>query len=556
MPTDGGMGTDGGEPDIDSGTPPQIDAGVVSGVLINEVVLTPQRDWSKSGGVGEPFDGDPGTGTVSALDQYIEIINASDQTVSLSGWSIEVQDSSDGSVDATPLRNDEEANIVVRTSPGSSLASLKPGAFAILGNPTGTIGTDAYIVLRDNRGQLVDDVEIGDRADDDPSNGAPAPNQNGFAIGAFEEAIARPEGAGDTNNDGADFDKMFATPLRANVPPAPDEFDSTAPSAGAPDEGTDDWPINDFVRIKFSEQLKAADITASDLELRVNGLARAIDAITFSEFDSVILAGTTGVLPFGATVELVAKTTITDYAGNPLAAQQTITFNTEAAPPDSPAVMMTEICVEAQQDWSHSSGNGGIPFSKTPGTGSISASDEWIELRVITPTPLDLTDYTIEIFNGPSTDGPPLHITEFDDGKVDDGELRFFPATSVLTRVTTGTFVVLGNPTGSMDDDVYVILRDADGTILDEVEIGGINGSNDRGGDGANNGAPEPNLNGESTAIDRDETISRRVNGGGVHVDDGDDVDNWVHAAATLGAANTATDEPPPLPPAPGSARR
>lgn len=516
-------------PPID-GTPP-IDATIVTGVVINEVVLFPQNDWS-----GGDFLGPIGDGTVSTLDQFVEIQNRSGEVVSLIGWKIDVIDSSSGEIESTPLLPDEEEDVTVAVTPGSSFAALQPGHFLVLGNPQGSISTDAYIMLKDTVGNIIDDLEVGvrDRAGDG-DDGAPGPGENGFSRGNFDEAIARPDGQADTDNDRADFIKMFATPLAANVNPARNPGDTTPPNASAPADAND-WPVTRALEVVFNEPLDAAVIGTSSVSLSVNGQNRPVSRLSFADFDRRLRVETVGALPFGASATVTVDGSVTDYAGNALGSDEVIDFQTEDAPPNNADVIITEICVEAQQDWNHS-GGGGMPFSNTPGpnTSSISSSDEWIELRVLSG-PVDLTGYTVEIFNGPNIDGPSLEITELDEDRVFDQELRFFGAGASLTSVPAGAHAVVGNPTGSMNDDVYVVLRDASGQILDEVEIGGNEADVDRGGDGLGNGAPESGANGESNTVD-DETVAR-VTSSGDPVDTGGDIDDWNHSFATLGAPN------------------
>jgi hypothetical protein len=535
-PTDGGNDpTVDAAPGVDGAVPP--DAGPVptTAVVINEVVLAPQQDWGSTSNGNIPFDGTPGTGTVSSRDQYIEILNTGTTPVSLIGWRIEITDSSDGA-EVTPLAPNMEAGIELVFSVGSTQAALLPGGFAVLGNPNGTVGLDAYIVLKDNRGVVVDDVEIGDENENDAEDGAPAAGQNGFARGAFEEAVGRPEDQADTDNDRADFDKMYATPLGPNRPP-PTQAENTPPTVAAP-QGTTNWPVNQFVRAVFNERLQAAALISSDVTITVNGNARSVERLTFTDGDKILIAETAGVLPFGASVTLTLRTTIRDYNGNPLAAQQQISFTTEAAPANNGNIILNELCIDAQQDWDHSSG-GGSPFGQTPGPDAtdVSSSDEWIELLVSpnVANAVDLSGYRLEVFNGPNIDGPAVLVTVFDDTKVADGELKFFGG-GQLTGVPASARVVVGDPTGSISNDAYIVLRDASGTIVDEVEVGGNTGATDRGGDGNNNGAPDAGLNGNSTG-QADETVSRRRDANGA-IDTGNDVSDWVHQAATLGQPN------------------
>jgi hypothetical protein len=87
-----------------------------------------------------------------------------------------------------------------------------------------------------------------------------------------------------------------------------------------------------------------------------------------------------------------------------------------------------------------------------------------------------------------------------------------------------------------MENDIYLVLRDATGVILDEVEIGGNSANTDRGGDGIEppgEGAPDKGLNGRSSGL-ADETISRLRNGAGNAVDTGNDAADWIQGAATI----------------------
>jgi hypothetical protein len=535
----GGPGDDGGTPPVDAapGTdgsvPPDAAPVPTTAVVINEVVLSPQQDWGGTSGGNIPFDSTPATGSVSSSDQYIEIMNAGTTPVSLIGWRIEVTDSSAGP-EATPLSPNMEAGIVLAFSPGSTQAALAPGGFAVLGNPNGTLGLDALIELKDNNNRLIDDVEIGDDEEGDgDGDGAPAAGQNGFARGSFEESVSRPEGLPDSGDDRADFEKLFATPLAPNRPP-PQLPEQTPPTASTP-QGANDWPVTQFVRATFSERIAAAALVAGDVQITVNGNTRGVERLTFADGDKTLIAETTGVLPFGANVVLTLRTSITDYNGNPLAAQQTISFTTEAAPANPGNVILNELCIDAQQDWDHTAG-AGAPFSQTPGTGDVNSSDEWIEL-LVSPTAgtVNLEGYTLEVFNGPNIEGPALLVTDLDDSKVDDGELRFFGG-GTLDAVPASARVVIGNPSGSMNNDVYIVLRDAEGNIVDEVEVGGNTGTTERGGDGANNGAPEAGLNGNSSGM-ADETVTRRRDANGA-IDTGNDAGDWVHQSATLGQPN------------------
>lgn len=58
---------------------------------VTEVVAAPRRDWGDSTPAGVPFDPHPGAGTVSAADEWIELVNRGDDPVDLSAAALELR---------------------------------------------------------------------------------------------------------------------------------------------------------------------------------------------------------------------------------------------------------------------------------------------------------------------------------------------------------------------------------------------------------------------------------------------------------------------------------
>lgn len=161
-------------------------------VVINEAVNAPESDWGDSaGGNGVAFDGVPGTGTVSASDEYVELYNGSNETVSLTGWSLE-------QLDGTNQTHVIGAGggVVERVVPAGSPGAFPPGAYLVIGNAVGDLGDAVTLVLRDELGLERDRVTL---------PGAPAGG----------EAWARSPNGGDTD-DAADWQAAPATPGGAN----------------------------------------------------------------------------------------------------------------------------------------------------------------------------------------------------------------------------------------------------------------------------------------------------------------------------------------------------
>ncbi len=146
------------------------------GQVINEVVTDPQRDWNdSSGGNGVAFDDSSGSGSTTATDEWVELFNNGAVAIDLTtgtGWTLELKDGTDATLNfASP------GSEVFVFSNGGSLSNFKPGEYLVIGNPPGNTNNDVYIVLKNQSGAVIDDVELGD---DDEGDG----NGDGAADGS------------------------------------------------------------------------------------------------------------------------------------------------------------------------------------------------------------------------------------------------------------------------------------------------------------------------------------------------------------------------------------
>jgi len=184
------------------------------GIVINEVVISPQQDWSAVDFTGYSDAG----GEIDPNDQWVEIYNNSAAAIDLSGWSIMMKDS-------TATRHFIGGGSGVEVfSEGSSLTNLLSGGFLVIGNPDGVMDNDCYLELLDAQDNVVDSLEIGDDYQEDgQGDGAPEPGQNGASTSYEDEAIARIRDGVDTDNDISDFEKSYATPGDFNFYEYPDE---------------------------------------------------------------------------------------------------------------------------------------------------------------------------------------------------------------------------------------------------------------------------------------------------------------------------------------------
>ncbi|MEK7278347.1 MAG: lamin tail domain-containing protein, partial [Chloroflexota bacterium] len=158
-----------------------------------------------------------------------------------------------------------------------------------------------------------------------------------------------------------------------------------------------------------------------------------------------------------------------------------------------------------------SSGGDGVQFNATPGTGTPSPTDEWIELYNAGTTSINLQSGT----------GWTLSIT---DSSTDTINFLSSPGTSVfvfssggsLTNFQPGEYLVIGNPPDSMNNDIYLALKNSAGTLMDETEIGNVSGVGS-----SSDGAPDGVGDGNATGVN-DEGIARVPDAAdsGNHVDD------------------------------------
>lgn len=170
-------------------------------VVINEVVVDPQQDWNDSqGGDGVPFSSTPGVGAVTASDEWIELYNNSGITLDMTGWTLEMIDST-----PTVLTLNGGGGETVVLSAGSSVTAWLPNGHLVIGNPVGDMANEVHLILRNGEGQLVDEIHIG------------GPGQpQGNADSPANEALARLPSGWDSGNDLADFVQQAATPGGSN----------------------------------------------------------------------------------------------------------------------------------------------------------------------------------------------------------------------------------------------------------------------------------------------------------------------------------------------------
>lgn len=94
-------------------------------IELNEVVLSPLRDWGDSEPNGEPFDSFPGLGAVTSSDEWVELVHRGARAIDLTevGLTVEVWDSSpsETSVLEAPFARFADGGDFGHWSPGEAL---------------------------------------------------------------------------------------------------------------------------------------------------------------------------------------------------------------------------------------------------------------------------------------------------------------------------------------------------------------------------------------------------------------------------------------------------
>lgn len=187
-------------------------------------------------------------------------------------------------------------------------------------------------------------------------------------------------------------------------------------------------------------------------------------------------------------------------------------------PPPAATVLINEVVTDPLRDWNDTAGGNGVPFDGDAGTSTPSDSDEWIELINVSLHPASIVGWTLVMHDStPSTE------------TLGRGGADFFAELgSPPDRILPGEHFVVGNPLGSMNNNVWIRLIDTAGRVVDDVELGGL----DYRGDGAGNEAP----GGNAWTIS-DESVARLPD---AH-DTGVDADDFVERTATIGRANSVS---------------
>jgi Bacterial Ig-like domain len=289
-----------------------------------------------------------------------------------------------------------------------------------------------------------------------------------------------------------------------------------------PGDGDENVPITIVITAQFGEPILPSTVSSSSFTL-TGPTGNVPGEFGFENGNATVV--------FYPTVELISSeiytvmltTDITDTSGNGLdgdcngstGPNFTISFTTGLG-----GLVINEVVVDPQQDWNDSESGDGVPFNSIPGSGSITTSDEWIEIYNASSQTFNIMNWTLEMVDTT----PEVHIIGGGSGTE-----VLIPPTSTLSQFEPGSYLIIGNPIGSNNNDTFFALKNTQGNIVDDVEIG-----DDPEGDGDGDGAPEAGEDGNADDM-TNEAVARFPNA----FDTDDDQLDFAKQMATIGADNS-----------------
>ena len=125
-------------------------------------------------------------------------------------------------------------------------------------------------------------------------------------------------------------------------------------------------------------------------------------------------------------------------------------------------VRLSEVVVDPRLDWSD---DDGTPFDAVPGEGSVSTSDEFVELVNAAGSPVDLRGWRLDMLDG--TD----EVVVFGDSG--STPIRVTPPWADIAALPPCGVVVIGNPPGQLNNEIVLRLVRPDGALEDRMHLSG-----------------------------------------------------------------------------------
>jgi len=130
-------------------------------------------------------------------------------------------------------------------------------------------------------------------------------------------------------------------------------------------------------------------------------------------------------------------------------------------------VLITEVVTDPQQDHSESTEANGVLFDGTPGTGTVGSSDEYVEIFNGTDASVDISSWNLNMIDG----------TDENQSLNDESWDTYFSNDGSLTEFGAGEFLVLGNPSGALNNSLTLELLSENGDIVDKLDVENANAS-------------------------------------------------------------------------------
>lgn len=152
--------------------------------------------------------------------------------------------------------------------------------------------------------------------------------------------------------------------------------------------------------------------------------------------------------------------------GTALAAETTA----EASAPvvfDWARVLITEIVTDPQQDFSDTAGGDGVFYNAVVGSGTVSSTDEYVEIFNGTEDVMDISQWSLAMLDGSDeTQALGADVTNV-----------YFDLGGTVEALGAGEFAVIGNPTGTLNNTITVELYNDLSELVDSVAADDANAS-------------------------------------------------------------------------------
>lgn len=133
----------------------------------------------------------------------------------------------------------------------------------------------------------------------------------------------------------------------------------------------------------------------------------------------------------------------------------------EIVPIDTNRVLISEVVTDPMQDHNESTFGNGVLFDAEPGSGTVGSTDEYVEIYNGTDLAVSLLGWTLTMEDG----------TDEVQTLGEDVENSYFSSGGGFENFQPGEFVVLGNPAGSINNEVTLTLSDENQELVDSIYV-------------------------------------------------------------------------------------